>query len=312
MTRLHVVTGALGYSGRAVTERLLARGDRVRTLTNSTHKPNPFGPALDIRPLDFGHPAALTDSLRGADTLVNTYWVRFNHARRGFSHAQAVQNSIRLFHAARDAGLRRIVHVSILNPRDDLGLSYYTGKSELERELARLSAETGISHAVIRPGVLFGPSGHMPDILVNNIAWALRHLPVFGIFGSGAYGIRPMHIDDFADLIVAKVSEATTTTTDAVGPERFTYRDLIHTVRAAIRARGLIVHVPEPVGVLAARVLSPLVNDVILTRDEIRALCAGLLDSPAPTAATRPLTTYVRENAPTLGRRYASELARRR
>jgi len=327
--RTVVVTGALGYSGKAIAERLLDRGVRVRTLTNSPDRPNPFGDRLEIRPMRFDRPGELGESLRGADVLVNTYWVRFNRPRGRvrFTHAGAVENTRRLFDAARAAGVRRVVHVSILNPAgaDEPGvetdparrsrglstrsgrlaarLSYYSGKAELEGVLRG----SGLSHAIVRPGVLFGRR----DILVNNIAWVLRHVPVFGLFRGGRYGIRPMHVDDFADLVVRRAFEEADTVTDAVGPERFEFRGLVREIARLIGVRRPMVSVPNWAGVLASAAVGALVDDVVLTRDEIRALTAGLLDSDAASTGSVRLTDWVAEHAGTLGRVYHSEMARR-
>ena len=111
---LHVVTGAFGYSGQYIARRLLDAGQRVRTLTNSPQRENPFGGKVEVRPYNFDDPSALVNSLRGAAVLYNTYWVRFDHI--DFTHSQAVQNTLTLFNAAKEAGIKRVVHVSITNP----------------------------------------------------------------------------------------------------------------------------------------------------------------------------------------------------
>ncbi|MGH7725813.1 MAG: SDR family oxidoreductase [Candidatus Eiseniibacteriota bacterium] len=196
---LHVVTGAFGYSGRYITTHLLAGGHRVRTLTHSPNREHPFGNRIEIHPFNFGAPERLAQSLEGASVLYNTYWVRFNH--KDFSYAQAVENTRVLFAAARRAGVGRVVHVSITNPPEDSALEYFRGKAVLERELR----ESGLSHAILRPAVLFGGE----DILINNMAWALRHLPVFGVFGDSRYRMQPIHVEDFADLAVAQGEERT-------------------------------------------------------------------------------------------------------
>ena len=301
MTKLNIVTGALGYTGKSLTRLLLARGERVRTLTNSPDRPNPFGEELEIRPLAFDDPNELARSLEGADTLLNTYWVRFNH--RLFTFDQAVANTKRLFEAAKAAGVRRVVHVSILHAdqADDLG--YYRGKHELETALKA----TGLSHAIVRPGVLFGRG----DILVNNISWVLRHMPIFGVFGDGAYKLRPMYVDDMAALMVDCADKTDNLTVDAVGPETFAYRQLVETISGIIGVRRPIVRVSPRVGYWVGRCLNPLVKDVIITREEITGLMRGLLDSSAPPSAPTKLTDWAQENRETLGRRYASEVARR-
>lgn len=298
---LHVVTGALGYTGRSVTERLLERGVRVRTLTNSPNRPNPFGQRLEIHPLAFDDAAALDRSLEGAEVLYNTYWVRFNH--RLFTFERAVADTKALFEAARRAGVGRIVHVSILHARGADNLGYYKGKHELEAALEGL----GLPHAVIRPGVLFGRG----DILVNNIAWVLRHLPIFGLFGDGRYRLRPLHVDDMAALMIDHAHRDGVTRADAVGPEGFEYRDLVRAIAGIIGVRRPIVPLPPGVGHLVARAVNPFVGDVTITREEIEGLMRGLLDSDAPAAGHTRLTEWAAEHAATLGRRYASEVGRR-
>lgn len=298
---LHVVTGALGYTGKAITERLLARGDRVRTLTASPRRPNPFGKALDIQPFNFDQPAALEASLRGVSVVYNTYWVRFNH--RLFTFEQAVRNTKSLFEAAKRAGVARVVHVSILHANRAPHLAYYRGKADLECALREL----GVPHAILRPGVLFGRG----DILVNNIAWVLRRLPIFGVFGDGSYKLQPMHVDDMASLAIAHGDMKGDTEADAVGPETFTYRELVGRIADIIGVSRAIIGVPPWMGLAVSKLVNPFVGDVVITREEIVGLMENLLISDgAPTGATR-LTEWARDNRESLGRRYASEVGRR-
>ena len=187
------VTGAFGYSGRYITQRLLDQDHEVFTLTNSMNRQGPFGDRVRAFPFHFNQPERLRNSLRGVDVLVNTYWVRFDH--RLFNHRTAVDNTKILFQAARAAGVKRIVHVSITNPDLNSPLPYFAGKAELESALIAL----GVPYCILRPTVLFGKE----DVLVNNIAWALRRLPIFGVFGRGDYRLQPIFVDDFAALAVA-------------------------------------------------------------------------------------------------------------
>jgi uncharacterized protein YbjT (DUF2867 family) len=298
----YVVTGAFGYSGKYVTRRLLAAGHRVRTLTNSPRRPNPFGDAVPAHPYDFDRPDELERSLRGAQVLVNTYWVRFDH--RDFTHAQAVSNTRRLFEAARGAGIRRIVHVSITNPSLDSPLPYFRGKAELESALR----ESGLSWAILRPTVLFGQE----DILVNNIAWTLRRFPVFGVFGDGSYRLQPIYVDDLAALAVEAAASSENVVQDAIGPETFTYRELVSVVGNAIGRRRPVVGLPPGLALAFARLVGLFVDDVVVTPEEIAGLMQNLLVTASPAAGRTALSAWVREHAESLGRRYSSELARRR
>lgn len=299
---LHVVTGGLGYSGRYIARRLIAAGARTRTLTSSQGRPNPFGDRLEIQPLNFDRPTELAESLRGAAVLYNTYWVRFNH--RNFQHAAAVKNTLVLFEAARLAGVRRVVHVSITNPSEESPLEYFGGKARLEKALRN----SGMSWAILRPTVLFGEE----DILINNIAWMLRRFPVFGVFGDGRYRLQPIFVDDLAELAVRQGAGSENVVVNAIGPETFQYRDLVSTIGAVIGCRRPLMSIPPAVGFWFGKLLGAFLRDVPITREEIEGLMANLLyvdDSPA--GGTR-LTDWARDHAATLGLRYASELARRR
>jgi uncharacterized protein YbjT (DUF2867 family) len=298
---LHAVTGAFGYSGRYIAARLLERGQQVITLTNSLSRPNPFGGRVRAYPLAFAAPGQLRAALAGVDVLYNTYWVRFNH--RNFTHAQAVQNTLVLFEAARAAGVRRVVHVSITQPSEDSPLEYFSGKARLERALR----ESGLSHAILRPTVLFGRE----DILINNIAWALRRFPFFAVFGDGFYRLQPIHVDDLAGLAVAEGETEANSVINAIGPETFTYRELVQAVGHAIGRQRPIVRVSPGLGYALSRVIGSFVRDRFITREEIRGLMDGLLYVNAPPAGQTRLTEWMRANAGTLGRRYASELGRR-
>jgi NADH dehydrogenase len=301
MTGRHAVTGAFGYSGQYIARRLLDAGRDVITLTHALKRPHPFGDRIAAYPFNFDQPDRLIATLRGVDVLYNTYWVRFNHT--GFAHAMAVQNTLALFRAAQAAGVRRIVHVSITHPDAASPLGYFSGKARLERALI----ESGLSYAILRPTVLFGQE----DILINNIAWTLRRLPVFGVFGDGRYRLQPIFVDDFARIAVEQGTRDENVIINATGPETFTYRDLVKTLGAIIGRPRPVISVPPALGYAAGWLIGRVMGDVMITWEEIKGLMADLLYVDAPPAGTTRLTDWARDHADTLGVRYASELARR-
>lgn len=298
----HAVTGAFGYSGKYIAQRLLDAGYQVRTLTNSPNRPNPFGDRIKAYPFNFDNYPALVNSLQGASVLYNTYWVRFNH--KDFRHSIAIDNTLKLFKAAKEAGVGRIVHVSITNPSENSPLEYFKGKARLERALI----ESGVSHAILRPTVLFGKE----DILINNIAWFLRSFPVFGVFGNGRYRLQPIHVDDLAELAVQFGRSHENTVINAIGPETFTYRELIEKIGRIINKNRLIVSIPPRLGCCMSWFLGKIVGDIPITWEEIEGLMSNLLyvDS-SPTGQTK-LTNWAKEHSFSLGLHYSNELARRK
>jgi len=304
MPPLHIVTGAFGYSGKYVAQRLLNEGHRVRTLTNSLNRTNPFGDKVEAHPFNFENRTALVESMRGVEVFYNTYWVRFNYTMSGFQHSVAVENTLRMFEAAKEAGVKRIVHISITNPSKESPLEYFSGKAVLEEALIN----SGVSYSILRPTVLFGKE----DILINNIAWTLRRLPVFGVFGDGKYRLQPIYVDDLAQLMVEQGKNRENKIIDAIGPETFTYRELAETVGEIIGAKKPIISVPIWFGYASGWVIGKMVNDVLITREEIEGLMADLLYTQSQPAASTKLTEWTRKHKDTLGAHYASELARRR
>lgn len=294
------VTGATSYTGRFVAERLVAEGRTVRDLTRSPQVPHPLGDAVSSVPLDFSHPDRLARALDGVDTLYNTFWIRFE--RGPITYAWAIERSRILFAAAQRADIRRIVNISVINADHDAPTAYFRAKAAVEDAVIG----SGVSYAIVRPTVTFGPG----DILLNNLAWTLRRLPVFGIPGDGRYPIQPVHVHDIADLALRAGSGTGKTVVDAAGPDTFSFREFVALVREAVGSRARIVPGPASAAIVAGRLIGLVVHDVVLTRDEVTELQAGLMCSAAPAMGTIRLADWLTANADNVGRRWASELDR--
>lgn len=299
-TGLDVVTGAFSYSGSHIAQRLLDGGREVRTLTSHPDRDHPLRERVASQAYRFDDPTPLARSLSGVDTLYNTYWVRFDHGRSSFK--EAIENSRMLFAAASRAGVRKVVHVSISNPSIESTLPYFRGKAAVEDALA----QAGVPYAIVRPTVLFGGR----DVLINNIAWILRRSPVFAVPGDGRYAIQPVHVDDLARLCIEAAGSDDGLVIDAAGPEAMGFSELVAAVRRAVGGHGPIISLPAPVMALAARALGGLVGDVVLTRDEISGLMAGLLVSHEPPRGRIAFRAWIEEHGEELGRSYANELGR--
>src|SRR6266849_6381965 len=282
-----VVTGAFSYTGKYVTRRLLNAGRRVRTLTGHPERANMFGGQVEIAPLNFGDRANLVRSLRGASVLYNSYWVRFSHGRATFD--EAVANSRALIQAAKEAGVRRIVHLSIANPSIDSHLPYYSGKDHVERAIV----DSGLSYAILRPTVIFG----VEDILIYDITWFARHFPVFAIPGSGRYQLQPIFVEDLADQAINSARQENNLVLDAVGPEIFAFEDLVKQIASAVGANPRFIHVNPRVALQMIRLVGPIVGDVILTREEIEGLMANLLVSKHPATGQTAFSAWLSQNA---------------
>lgn len=297
---LNIVTGAFGYTGKYITRKLLSIGKKVKTLTGHPNRPNPFGNQISVAPFHFDNPAELTRALQGATTLYNTYWVRFPYGQ--VTYDKAVANTKILISAAKEAGIRRIVHISITNVSEESPFPYFRGKGILEKAVI----QSGLSYAIIRPTVLFGHE----DILINNIAWFLRNFPVFAVPGDGNYRLQPVFVEDVAGIAVNAGQFNDNLILDAVGPEIFRYEELIRLIADRVQSKARIIHLRPGLALFLSKCIGYMVNDVVLTQDEVEGLLANLLVSKNPPTGKTRLSDWLSQNASIIGTNYASELAR--
>jgi uncharacterized protein YbjT (DUF2867 family) len=286
-----VVTGAFSFTGRYIAARLLESGREVRTLTRRPQSESPFGDRVQTFPLDFADPAPL----RGADTLYNTYWIRFPDSSTSF--VDAVRNSVALFEAARGAGVRRVVQLSVTHASSESPYGYFKGKAAVETALAA----SGLSYAIVRPTLVFGDG----EVLVNNVAWLLRRLPLF-LLPSAACRLRPIAAEDLAVLCVEAGSDVDDATFDAAGPHELTFEDLVHLVRSAVGARSVVMRGGRRTVLALTRSLDLLARDTLLTSEELGALADDLLTSAEPPRGTRRFDDWVTASAQGLGRHLAA------
>jgi len=294
-----VVTGAFSFTGRYVAERLLARGRRVTTLTNHPDRDVPFADAVRVHPYTFDDVDALAASMADAAVLYNTFWIRDPEA--GPPPGDAVRYSRRLLRAAEAAGVERVVHVSVANATDS-DLPYYRAKATVEDAVR----EAAPSHAILRPTLIYG----VDDMLVNNIAWLLRRLPAFAVFGDGDYPVQPVAVGDVADAAVRAGAATADRTLDVAGPETYTFEGFLRTLAAGLGTRCRVVHAPPRLAALGVRAMELLLRDDLLSRDEARALMDGLLAVEGEAAGETRFEDWLGEHADDVGAGYTSHRER--
>jgi uncharacterized protein YbjT (DUF2867 family) len=294
------VTGAFSYSGKYITKRLLEHGDEVITLTGHPNRPDPFNGKVKAFPLDFSDEGSLTETLKGTDVFINTYWVRFDRGTN--TQSQAVENTHKLINAIKASGVKRIIHISITNPSLDSLLPYFRGKAVNEKYVI----ESGLSYAILRPTVLVGSE----DILINNIAYLLRRFPFFVLPGDGSYRLQPVCIEDLADLAVAAVYRKDDYIIDTVGPDIFTFKEMVSLIAKAINVERSFISLPPRLALMAAQSLSLFIGDVLLTPEEVDGLMSNLLVSNGMALGKIRLSDWLQANKEHVGIEYASELKR--
>ncbi len=295
---LNIVTGAFSFTGKYITRRLLAGDKQVKTLTGHPLRQNPFEGKVEAVGFHFDRPATLTANLKGASTLYNTYWIRFEHAQATFE--RTLEQTRILLRCAAKAGVGHIVHFSSIHADARSALPYFRAKGLAEQ----LVEESGIPCTILRPTLMFG----LESSFCNNLAWMLRKFPMFAVAGSGRYSIQPVFVDDVAELAVRAGRNRQLLNTDVAGPEVFTFDALVKLLARKIGCRARLMHVSPRRALKMVALINDMVNDVVLTADEIRGMMENLIVSDAPPLGHTLFSDWLDKNAEALGIKYYSEL----
>jgi len=294
------VTGAFSYSGRYIARALLAQGWDVIKLTRRPEREHALQGQVGAYPLDFSKADELSNNLEGVETLLNTYWVRFNHP--GSSFGDAIVNTETLVRAAERAGVKRIVHLSVSNPDAKSSLPYYRGKAEVEQMIQG----SDLSYAILQPTLIFGEE----ELLVNNIAWLLRRLHAFIIPGDGKYRLQPIYVNDLAEIAAEQASKKSNAVIPAAGPDVLSFEELIRFLSEAMGIRVAILKAPPSLALGMSKALSVVLRDILLTRDELTGLMEERLFVGDKVLGKTGFKDWALANADLLGGKYTNELRR--
>ncbi len=236
------VVGASGFVGSHLVSHLAERGHTVRAI--SRHARRLPGWSDQVQPLtaDVESGAGLGAALSGADAVVSLVAIPREQDGRTFE-AVNVGGVEQVLETARAAGVRRIVHVSVLGVTDDPALKYLSSKWRGEQ----LVRESGLEWVVLRPSLLFGTGDGFFNLIKVTLTWwspGIMALP-----GDGAARFQPLSVDDLAIAIEASLVEPARAGSvyELGGPAYLSYREIVDAVMAATGKRRLKLGMPVPV-----------------------------------------------------------------
>lgn len=262
-----LLTGASGFLGREVLRRLLAAGNEVVALSRSPRRAE-VAPGVIQLAADVASPEWHSWSERCAAAIHLAGVIR-EMPRRGDSFDRSNRAGAEsVVMACRKSGIRRLVHISALGADRGAATAFLRSKWQAEEAVRR----SGLAWTILRPSLIFGPG----DRFSAAVAGALRRLPVFPVFGSGAYVLQPVSVAEVADAVVAAVDIGACAgeVVEIGGPEVITYIEAVRRTAAALGLRRSLVHVPVGLARFAVGVLQWLPHPPI-TRDQLTMLLAG-------------------------------------
>jgi len=225
MTQVCVLGGS-GFVGRHVCHALAAAGYRVRVATRDRERAKEqliLLPTVGVEVADIHEPRSLAAFIKGADAVINLVGVL--HDGRGNAGFQAAHVGLAraVVAACREAGVRRLLHMSALAAAPAAPSAYLRTKGEAEA----IVRDSGLAWTIFRPSVVFGRD----DSFLNLFAQALRFAPVMMLACPGAR-FQPVYAEDVAAAFARSLADGASAGMryDLCGPRVYTLRELVEYV----------------------------------------------------------------------------------
>lgn len=264
------LTGATGYVGGAVLQRLLRREHQVRALTRNPDRAGrlrDYG-AVELVPGDLGDAAALRTLVSGTDAVVHLVGIIAPKGSQTFERVH-VEGTAALAAAAQAAGVRRFAHMSALGARADAAATpYHRTKAAGEDAVRR----TIPGHVILRPSLIAGPGSVPLRMMIDMV----RMAPVVPVIGDGRYRMQPVWLEDVAEAFAVAIERGDLSGTyDIAGPEPLTWHEMLDRIEGALAVRRRRVGVPLGVVRLGAVAGLALPELAPITPDQLQMLIEG-------------------------------------
>lgn len=279
------VTGGTGFVGKAVVRALLAHSFLVRCLVRPGSEADLRGfEAIDRVPGDVLEPGALAGSVEGCSAIIHLVGIIREQRMRGVTferlHTQATANMLAV---AREAGVKRFLHMSALGTRAGARSGYHRTKWEAE-EAVRAS---GLDWTIFRPSVIYGPG----DEFVSVLAGLVRRLPAVPVLGDGRYRLQPVAVEHVAEGFARALSLYATIgqSYGVAGPEAYAFDALLDQIGQALgKPRVRKAHAPMALVRTATRLLGWLPGYPV-TMEQLQMLEEESVTDPTPFYETMSL-----------------------
>lgn len=270
-SRLVTVFGGSGFVGRYVVKKLAEQGARVRVAIRRPDeglflKPMGSPGQIDIVQANIRVAPSVQAAVQNADAVINCVGILYPRGPQKFDAVQARGAEVVAL-CAREAGVKRLVHVSAIGASAESASAYARSKAAGEAGVRRQMPQA----TIIRPSVVFGPE----DDFFNRFAALAAFAPALPLVDGGDTKLQPVYVGDVAEAIVRALdSEAAAGVTyELGGPKVYTMREIMELTLSQIRKKRLLLPVPgallKPAALLME--LQPLFAPPI-TRDQIELL----------------------------------------
>ncbi len=257
-----LVTGGTGFVGGHVVRRLRVEDRPVRCLVRDPRKATKLSEwGVDLTQGDMTDPDSLRRAVEGCETVIHLVAIR--QGKQEAFNAIMAEGTRSLAGAAKEAGVRRFIHMSALGTAEETRdlVPYYGAKWEMEQTVAG----SGVEHVVLRPSFIFAPDGG----ILPTFRKLAKLAPVTPIIGSGEQRIQPIWADDVAAYFAAAVDkpEAANRIFELGGPDAVSWNEFWARLKRVLGQRRPSMHVPVSLMRVNALVTERLPGNIPLTRD---------------------------------------------
>jgi uncharacterized protein YbjT (DUF2867 family) len=258
------VFGGTGFLGRRIVQHLLEADFSVRVASRHPERAAALFPdvhfGFESTHADINDDGSVAAAVAGVIGVVNAVSLYMESGQLTF-HTVHVEGAARVARLAREAGVKRLVHVSGIGSDTKSTSPYIRSRGEGDRVVREALPTT----TLIRPSVMFGRG----DAFVSPIAAMLRRLPVFPLFGGGQTRLQPAYVEDVAEAITRATRELHSGMCyELGGPRVYTYRSLLEVIAQSLAKKPLLVPVPFDLWRMFA-VAAELFPQPPITRDQV-------------------------------------------
>lgn len=234
------ITGGTGFVGSHLAQALVSEGHQVEIVARGADTRNPtirkLGNAT-FHPIGTDEEEKLATAFAGCDAVAHCAGINREIGSQTYQkvHIEGTRNVV---HAARRAGVKKIILVSFLRARPACGSGYHESKFAAE-EIVRAS---GLDYTVFKPGVIYGRGDHMLD----HLSHAFHTFPIFALVGLREQLVRPLAVADFVCIMSAAIvhGRLSRETVHVTGPEEMTLGEAVRRAARAVGKRPFMFRMP--------------------------------------------------------------------
>jgi len=260
------ITGAGGFVGTHLTQRLESEGHELALISRRAHKDQPRMVANDLSDID-----VLTALFTGCKAVAHCAGINREIGNQTYRHVH-VEGTRNVVEAARAAGVEKIVLMSFLRARPNCDSAYHESKWEAE-EIVRNS---GLDYTIIKAGIVYGRGDHMLD----HLSYALHTFPVFALVGLKEKSMRPLAVEDLVHVMRAALVDRRMKgqTVAVLGPEEIYLREAVRRVAEVVGKQPLMFPLPVVCHRLMARVFERTMKIPLASLAQVRILSEGIVE----------------------------------